>query len=71
MSLSATPNIQISRTLGYEVGMTTIVHDLDRPGAKSLKKLSAEKGYITRLEIGWLCASSHRGKVKSQVFLLS
>lgn len=30
--------VHLTATLGYKAGMTTIVRDLDRPGAKSHKK---------------------------------
>jgi hypothetical protein len=30
--------VHLTATMGYKAGMTTIVRDLDRPGAKSHKK---------------------------------
>ena len=40
--------VHLTATMGYKAGMTTIVRDLDRPGAKSHKKEVVEA--VTRSE---------------------
>lgn len=54
--------VHLTATMGYKAGMTTIVRDLDRPGAKSHKKEVVEA--VTVIETppvrttqpAWLCA---------------
>jgi large subunit ribosomal protein L3e len=54
--------VHLTAAMGYKAGMTTIVRDLDRPGAKSHKKEVVEA--VTVIETppvrttqpAWLCA---------------
>lgn len=54
--------VHLTATMGYKAGMTTIVRDLDRPGAKSHKREVVEA--VTVIETppvrttqpSWLCA---------------
>ncbi len=55
--------VHLTATLGYKAGMTTIVRDLDRPGAKSHKKEVVEAVTIIEtppvrtMQPAWLCAN--------------
>ena len=54
--------VHLTATLGYKAGMTTIVRDLDRPGAKSHKKEVVEAVTVIEtppvrtMQPAWLCA---------------
>lgn len=54
--------VHLTATMGYKAGMTTIVRDLDRPGAKSHKKEVVEAVSIVdtppvrATQPAWLCA---------------
>jgi hypothetical protein len=54
--------VHLTATMGYKAGMTTIVRDLDRPGAKSHKKEVVEAVSIIdtppvrTTQPAWLCA---------------
>lgn len=55
--------VHLTATLGYKAGMTTIVRDLDRPGAKSHKKEVVEAVTVIEtppvrtMQPAWLCAN--------------
>lgn len=55
--------------MGYKAGMTTIVRDLDRPGAKMHKKEIVEA--VTVIETPPVCQScpSPEGKPQLNIFL--
>lgn len=54
--------VHLTAALGYKAGMTTIVRDLDRPGAKANKKEVVEAVTIVdtppvrTMQPAWLCA---------------
>ena len=54
--------VHLTASMGYKAGMTTIVRDLDRPGAKSHKKEVVEAVTIVdtppvrTTQPAWLCA---------------
>lgn len=54
--------VHLTATMGYKAGMTTIVRDLDRPGAKANKKEVVEAVSIIDTppvlptQPAWLCA---------------
>jgi hypothetical protein len=55
--------VHLTATMGYKAGMTTIVRDLDRPGAKSHKKEVVEAVTVIEtppvrtMQPAWLCAN--------------
>jgi hypothetical protein len=55
--------VHLTATMGYKAGMTTIVRDLDRPGAKSHKKEIVEAVTVIEtppvrtMQPAWLCAN--------------
>lgn len=54
--------VHLTATMGYKAGMTTIVRDLDRPGAKANKKEVVEAVTVVdtppvrTMQPAWLCA---------------
>lgn len=54
--------VHLTATMGYKAGMTTIVRDVDRPGAKSNKKEVVEAVTVVdtppvrTMQPAWLCA---------------
>lgn len=54
--------VHLTAAMGYKAGMTTIVRDLDRPGAKANKKEVVEAVSIIdtppvrTMQPAWLCA---------------
>jgi large subunit ribosomal protein L3e len=54
--------VHLTAAMGYKAGMTTIVRDLDRPGAKANKKEVVEAVSIVdtppvrTMQPAWLCA---------------
>ena len=54
--------VHLTASMGYKAGMTTIVRDLDRPGAKAHKKEVVEAVTIVdtppvrTTQPAWLCA---------------
>jgi len=54
--------VHLTATMGYKAGMTTIVRDLDRPGAKANKKEVVEAVTVIdtppvrTMQPAWLCA---------------
>jgi hypothetical protein len=54
--------VHLTAAMGYKAGMTTIVRDVDRPGAKSNKKEVVEAVTIVdtppvrTMQPAWLCA---------------
>jgi hypothetical protein len=54
--------VHLTATMGYKAGMTTIVRDLDRPGAKSHKEVVEavtviETPPVRTMQPAWLCAN--------------
>lgn len=47
--------VHLTAAMGYKAGMTTVVRDLDRPGAKMHKKEIAEA--VTVIETPPVCAT--------------
>lgn len=54
--------VHLTAAMGYKAGMTTIVRDLDRPGAKANKKEVVEAVTVVdtppvrTMQPAWLCA---------------